>query len=176
MGVRGTSDGARWELSYRFIDDQVDRATHRAVLMRQWTPSFKAGIEINPLVDEVGLVANWRVVSETARRPALILGTSSDRIGTDSGQAYYATMSKSLDQELGLPIAPWVGVSWSGAEDRLLYPFGASISLTDRLSASVQNDGVHTHGSMSYALASRWTLTLLAVRLEDIGISIGTRF
>lgn len=176
MGVRGTSDDARWELSYRFIDGQVDRATHRVVLMRQWTPSFKAGIEINPLVDEVGLVANWRVVSETARRPALILGTSSDRIGTDSGQAYYATMSKSLNRELGVPIAPWVGVSWSGAEDRFLYPFGASISLTERLSASVQNDGVHTHGSMSFALASRWTLTLLAVRLEDLGISIGTRF
>lgn len=176
MGVRGTSDGRKWEISYRFLEDQVDRATHRIVVMRQWTPSFKAGIEINPLADEVGLVANWRIVDETSRRPAVILGTSSDRIGTLSGQAYYATVAKSLERELGVPVAPYAGVSWSEADERWLYPFGLAVSLTDRLSATLQNDGVHTHGSVTYSLGSNWSMTLLAIRLEDPGVTFGTRF
>lgn len=176
MGVRGTSDGAKWEASYRRLEGQIDRATHRVIVMRQWTPSLKAGIEINPLVDEVGVVANWRVLAETERRPALILGTSSDRIGTPSGQSYYATVAKSLHRETGLPIAPYVGLSWSGAEDRLLVPFGASVALSERWSAMVQNDGVHTHGSVTVALGSRWAVTLLAVRFEEPGINLGARF
>src|SRR5688500_3704265 len=176
MGVRGTSDGRRWEISYRFLEDQVDRATHRIVVMRQWTPAFKAGIEFNPLVDEVGFVANWRLLGETARRPALILGTSSDRIGTSSGQAYYATVAKSLERELGVPLAPYAGVSWSEADERFLFPFGASVSLTDRVSAMLQNDGVHTHGSFTLALGPNWSVTFLAIRLEDPGVTFGARF
>ena len=176
MGVRGTADDAKWEISYRWLHDQIDRATHRAIVMRQWTPSLKAGIEINPLADEVGLVANWRILSEGPRRPALIAGTSSDRIGTPSGQSWYLTVAKSLHRELGIPLAPYVGVAWSGAEDRVLIPFGASIGIGDRASAMILNDGVHTHGSVSIALGSRWTLTALAVRLEDPGFTIGSRF
>lgn len=176
MGVRGTSDEARWEASYRFLTGQIDRATHRIVLMRQWTPAFKAGVEVNPLADEIGLVANWRLLAETARRPAVILGTSSDRIGTPSGQSYYATVAKSLHRELGIPLAPFAGLSWSGAEDRFVFPFGASIALGRRWSAMVQNDGVHTHGSVTFTPASRWAVTLLAVRFEEPGITIGARF
>lgn len=176
MGVRGISDERRWEASYRFLEDQIDRATHRIVLMRQWTPAFKAGIEVNPLADEIGVVANWRVLAETGRRPALILGTSSDRIGTPSGQSYYATVAKSLHRELGVPIAPYAGVSWSGAEDRFLFPFGASVGLSDRVSAMVQNDGVHTHGSVTMSFGAQWSVTILAVRLEDPGFTIGARF
>lgn len=176
MGVRGTSDESRWEASYRFVDDQIDRATHRVVLMRQWTRALKAGVEINPLADEIGVVANWRAVPETARRPALILGTSSDRIGTPAGQSYYATVAKSLHRELGVPIAPYAGVSWSGAEDRFVFPFGASVALGDRLSAMLQNDGVHTHGAVTLSVGPRWAVTILAIRLEEPGITIGARF
>jgi hypothetical protein len=45
-------------------------------------------------------------IPETDRRPALILGTSSDRIGTPDGQSFYATFSKNLKRETELPIAP----------------------------------------------------------------------
>ena len=38
-------------------------------------------------------------------RPAVILGTSTDRIGTPSGRAIYATASKDLEHLTGLPIA-----------------------------------------------------------------------
>ncbi|HVR44769.1 MAG TPA: hypothetical protein VMS56_15155 [Thermoanaerobaculia bacterium] len=176
MGVRGTSDDSRWEATYRYVDDQIDRATHRIIVMRQWTPAFKAGIEVNPAADEIGLVANWRIVAETRRRPAVILGTSSDRIGTPAGQSYYATFAKSLHRELGIPIAPYAAVSWSGAEDRFIFPFGVSVGVSERVSAMLQNDGVHTHASFTVAFGRRWAVTLLAIGLEEPGITIGTRF
>ena len=176
MGVRGTSDDSEWEATYRFADDQIDRATHRFILMRQWTRSLKAGVEVNPGADEIGVVANWRLLDETARRPALILGTSSDRIGTPAGQSYYATLSKSLHRETGIPIAPYVGISWSGAEDRFVVPFGASLAVGTHVSAMLQNDGVHTHGAVTFGIGDRWAITLLAIRLEEPGITVGTRF
>ena len=60
----------------------------------------------------MGLLVNWRAVEETASRPMLMLGTSSDRIGTPSGRAYYATLAKDLERHVGLPVAPYVGAAW----------------------------------------------------------------
>ena len=58
--------------------------------MYRFTDWLQAGVEYNPLADDVGPLLNLRAVEETERRPALILGTSSDRIGTEGGQAVYA--------------------------------------------------------------------------------------
>ena len=138
--------------------------------MRRLTPSLKAGIEWNALENEVGIVANWRAISETRTRPALIFGTSSDRIGTPSGQSYYATVSKSLGR-----VAPYAGVSYSGYADKLLVPFGMNVALPRGLSAMVMNDGVHTHLSATYA-RSRISVTLLAVERQHVGVTIGTAF
>src|SRR5687767_6354191 len=108
MAVRGTAfDDAKWEVSHRYLTGQIERATHRTVLMHQLRPALKLGVEWNPRADEVGFVANWRALAETARRPAVIFGTSSDRIGTPGGQSYYVTVSKSLHETTRLPIAPY---------------------------------------------------------------------
>lgn len=140
--------------------------------MHQFAKSFKAGVEWNQLEDEIGFVANWRALSETPTRPAVIFGTSSDRIGTPEGQSYYATLSKSFHHLIGLPIAPYAGVSWGTAEDRMLYPFGVNVQIRPGWSAMVMNDGVHTHLSSTYAF-SRYSLTVLAVERKDLGITIG---
>ena len=63
-------------------------------------------IEAGRAAGKVSPLANWLALPETEKRPALILGTSSDRLGTPSGQSFYATLSKSLRRETGLPIAP----------------------------------------------------------------------
>ena len=176
MAVRGTaSDNAKWELSHRYLTDQIDRATHRTILMHQLRPNLKAGIEWNQLAGEVGFVANWRAISESRRRPAVIFGTSSDRIGTPEGQSYYVTVSRSLHDETGLPIAPYVSASYSTFENRMLYPFGLNVAIGSQWSAMLINDGVHTHLSATYAW-SRFAVTLLAVERKDIGVTIGTRF
>lgn len=143
--------------------------------MRHLTPALKAGVEWNPRADELGFVANWRLAGETRNRPAVIIGTSSDRIGTPEGQSYYVTLSKSLHGETGLPIAPYVGASYSAYENRVIYPFGVNVALGSRWSAMILNDGVHTHLSATYAW-DRFAATLLAVERKDVGVSIGARF
>ena len=171
MAVRGTADRAKWELSHRYLSGQIDRATHRTILMHQLRPNLKIGVEWNPRADEVGIVANWRALSESEKWPAVIFGTSSDRIGTPQGQSYYVTVSKSLP----LPIAPYAGASYSSYENRMLYPFGVNVALGNNWSAMLMNDGVHTHLSATYAW-KRLAVTVLAVERKDLGITIGTRF
>ncbi len=175
MAVRGTADGAKWELSHRYLSGQIDRATHRTILMHQLRPNLKLGVEWNPGADEIGIVANWRALSESVKRPAVIFGTSSDRIGTPQGQSYYVTVSKSLHEETRLPIAPYVSASYSSYENRMLYPFGVNVALGTNWSAMLINDGVHTHLSATYAW-KRFAVTVLAVERKDLGFTIGTRF
>ncbi len=143
--------------------------------MHRLTRSLKLGVELNPLVDEIGLVANWRALAETTRRPAVIFGTSSDRIGTPSGQSYYVTASKSLHHDLGWPVAPYAGVSWSTFEERFVLPFGVNVQLRPGWSAMVMNDGVHTHLSTSWTWR-RASATLLVVERKDLGVTVGLAF
>lgn len=143
--------------------------------MRQINSNLRIGVEYNPGVDEVGFVGNWRAVSETRTRPAVIFGTSSDRIGTPDGQSYYATVSKSLKRQTGLPIAPYVGISYSGFEDKLLYPYGLNIALGSQWSALYLHDGAHVHLAATYNWKS-YGVTLLAVRRRDFGINLSTSF
>src|SRR5688572_1477128 len=144
MAVRGTAlDHAKWEVSHRYLAGQIPRATHRTVVMHQLRRDLKLGIEWNPRADEVGIVANWRALPETTNRPAIIFGTSSDRIGTPEGQSYYVTLSKSLHHETGMPIAPYVSASYSGYEERVIYPFGVNVAVGRHWSAMLMNDGVH---------------------------------
>lgn len=176
MAVRGTaSDNAKWELSHRYLTGQIARATNRTILMHQLRRNLKLGVEWNPGADEVGFVANWRAIPEAQRRPAVIFGTSSDRIGTAEGQSYYVTVSKSLHHQTGLPIAPYVSASYSTFENRMLYPFGLNVAIGDNWSAMLINDGVHTHVSATYAW-NRFAVTLLAVERKDLGVTIGARF
>jgi hypothetical protein len=176
MAVRGTADdNAKWELSHRFLTGQIPRATHRTIVTRQLLPNLKAGVEWNQRAHEVGFVANWRALAETQQRPAVVFGTSSDRIGTPNGQAYFVTFSKSLHHELRVPVAPYAGASYSTYEKRMLYPFGVNVAIGPRWSAMVLNDGVHTHLSTTFALR-RVAITLLAVERKDFGITVGTRF
>lgn len=143
--------------------------------MRQIRPGLRMGIEINPGADEIGFVGNWRAVSETRRRPAVILGTSSDRIGTPDGQSYFVTFSKSLQHELKLPIAPYVGISYSGFENKLLYPYGVNIGLGRQWSAMYLHDGAHGHLAATYSW-QRYSATFLAVRRREPGINLSVSF
>jgi len=88
--------------------------------MYQFAPTLSAGVEVNPLAEDVRPIANWLAVQETENTPGLIFGTSSDRIGTPSGQAFYGTLSKDLETWTGLPIAPYFGASFGTFDDELV--------------------------------------------------------
>jgi hypothetical protein len=81
-----------WVIGVRWIPGiDVDRAELRTTTMYQFTPTFSAGLEINPLAADIRPIANWLAIPEEGNQPALIFGTSSDRIGTPHGQAFYGT-------------------------------------------------------------------------------------
>jgi len=165
----------RWAASIRAIDDQIPRASLRLTLTYRFLPTLTGGLEYNPKVNKVSPLANWLALQETERSPALILGTSSDRIGTPSGQSFYATLSKNLKRELHLPVAPYAGVAYGTYEDRLRFIGGLSIGFTEWLSALIVYDGVNWHPTFSVA-HGRHTGTFLLVNGQDPGVAYSVNF
>lgn len=139
------------------------------------TDRLLAGLEYNERINELRPNVNWRVVSESAKNPAVIVGTSSDRIGTPHGGAYYLTLSKDLSRELREPVAPYIGASYSEFQSRFLVIAGANVSLGNRFSFMPIYDGVNLHQSLTYSW-DRHSLTLLAVRSREVGVTYGIRF
>ena len=118
---------------------------------------------------------NWLAVTETGNRPALIVGTSSDRIGTPSGQSFYATASKNLKRETHLPIAPYFGFAYGTYQDRLRPIGGLNVGFTEQLTALIIFDGVHVHPLMSFS-HGRHTFSLILVQGRRPGVSYSIAF
>lgn len=175
----------RWTFSSRFVKDiPQERARIRNTLMYTVTPSFQAGIEYNPLKERVGLspLANWRVVAESGWRPALIVGTSSDRIGTPHGQSFYATASRNLESMTGIPVAPYAGVAYGTYEGKLDPIGGGNIFWTDRVSTTHLYDGKTVHHMLNVGVTDRLSAGILYVTQKDDpgdpywGLTWGFRF
>ena len=150
MSGTGQEDEHKWTYGVRVVSNVIDRAKWRNTLTYSFHPRITAGVEYNPLAAKVSPLANIVALKETHRRPALILGTSSDRIGTPSGQSYYATLSKNLRHATGWPIAPYVGLAYGTFEDRLRAIGGLNINFTERLSSTILFDGVRVHPTANY--------------------------
>jgi hypothetical protein len=157
------------------IANQIDRATWRNTLTYRFHPRLTAGIEYNPLAGKASPIANLVVLTETHKRPALIVGTSSDRIGTPSGQSFYATFSKSLRHQTGLPVAPYVGVAYGTFEDRARVIGGLNISFNEHWSSTILFDGVRVHPLMSYT-HGRHQVGLIFERGRNPGVSYSISF
>lgn len=140
----------KWTYGVRFVPNILNRAKWRNTLTYQVTPRFSVGIEYNPLAGKVSPLANFVALTETKNRPAIILGTSSDRIGTPSGQSFYVTASKSLERETGLPIAPYIGVTYGTFENRARVIGGLNVYFTNSFSSTILFDGVKVHPLVNY--------------------------
>jgi hypothetical protein len=172
-GVEENKD--KWTYGVRVIANQIDRARWRNTLTYRFHPRFTAGIEYNPLAGKVSPLANLVAMTETHSRPALILGTSSDRIGTPSGQSFYATFSKSLKHYTGLPVAPYVGVAYGTFEDRARAIGGLNISFDERWSSTILFDGVRVHPLINYT-RSRHQFGVILERGRNPGASYSISF
>ena len=150
MSGAGNND-YKWTYGLRIIANQIDRAKWRNTLTYGFHPRVTAGFEYNPLAKKVSPIANVVAITETHTRPALILGTSSDRIGTPYGQSFYATFSKSLKHSTNIPIAPYVGVAYGTYEDRARVIGGLNITATERWSSTILFDGVRVHPLINYS-------------------------
>jgi hypothetical protein len=170
-----TEDTDKWTYGVRVISNQIDRAKWRNTLTYRFHPRLTVGVEYNPLAEKVSPLANVVVMTETRKRPALILGTSSDRIGTPSGQSFYATFSKNLKQATGLPIAPYAGVAYSTFEDRARVIGGLNINLAERWSSTILFDGVRVHPLLNYT-RGRHQFGIILERGRNPGASYSISF
>ena len=116
------------------------------------------------------------LVRETESIPAVIVGTSSDRIGTPTGTGYYINASKSLKREIGLPIAPYIGGFYGTFEDKTRLVGGLSIRYSESFSSLHMYDGVNVHHMLSWNLNEQTTLGLLLIDNRTFGISLGISF
>lgn len=139
------------------------------------TPRFRFGVEWNPLVEEVAPLANLHLVEEGSTAPAVILGLSSDRIGTPSGTSVFLTASRDLKSSLGVPLAPYVGLAYGSYEDRTRPIAGANVTFGGGFNALLIMDGVHLHQVLSLD-RGRHTFSLVMIRSKKPGISYNVTF
>jgi hypothetical protein len=174
--VSGTGQNEyKWTYGVRFIPNVIDRAKWRNTLTYQVNSRLSVGVEYNPLAGKVSPLANFVAVTETEKRPALILGTSSDRIGTPSGQSFYATVSKSFEKETGLPIAPYVGVAYGTYEKRARLIGGLNVYFPKGFSSTILFDGVKVHPTFNYSYG-RHQFGLILVEGKKAGVNYSVSF
>lgn len=140
-------------------------------------PRLSLGIEWNPRGDDTSLLANLVALKETERRPAVILGTSSDRIGTPDGEAYFVTLSKGLPALRGWSLAPYVGASYGTFEDELRAIGGLHVRPPrTNFSSTLIHDGKELHPTLEYRIRDRHVVSLLWVATEELGVSYSVAF
>lgn len=143
----------------------------RSTLIFRWHPRFHIGVEYNPRVGEVHPLVTFIPVTETVHRPAVVLGISSDRIGTPDGTSFYATLSKDLQHWTSLPIAPYGGVVYGTYEKRFRAIGGLNIRIREDLSSLIQFDGVKVHPGLTYTFNDTHALTFLMIRGRNPGFT-----
>jgi hypothetical protein len=155
----------------RLLAGQVDRAAVRSTLIYRLHPRFHIGVEYNPKVGEVHPLITMIPVTETLNRPAIIIGISSDRIGTPSGTSFYITASKDLEHWTGLPIAPYGGIVYSTHEDRFRAIGGLNIRIRPRFTSLIQFDGVKVHPGVTYSFNDAHSITFMMIRGNRPGMT-----
>jgi hypothetical protein len=154
-----------------------ERPRWRTTLSTRLTPRFQFGVEYNPMApdEKVNPIGNYFIQTETAERPGIVAGFSSDRIGTPSGMAYFVSIQKQLGGEQGR-FAPYVGLSYSEYGREILVPFGASIALRDDLVLIPMCDGKYGHTTLSWFDGKGRTYSLLAAFNKRFGIAFAQNF
>lgn len=175
MSGTGNNSKEKWTFGLRLLSNQVARASVRTTLTYRFHPRLTAGFEYNPRVGEFAPIANFLVLTETARRPAVMIGTSTDRIGTPEGQSFYALFSKNLRRETGLPIAPYIGAAYGTYEHRWLPVGGLNVFFTRNFSVLATYNGVNSHGLLNYTF-NRHAFSLVMVRWHQPGMSYSISF
>lgn len=134
---------------------------------------MQAGIEYNPNAREVNLIGNYIFATETANRPMISFGTSSDRIGTPAGpRAYFFTFAKSLSET---KFSGYVSLNYSEFDDGFNLPFGITYGFTPEVSTMFMYDGRRNHLLLTYA-KDDWSVSAMWVWFKHPGISVSFGF
>jgi hypothetical protein len=155
------------------VDTALERPRWRLTANYRVIPTLQLGVEYNPVAGEAGPLVTCFLLTETERRPALFLGTSSDRIGSPRGtQAYYATVAKYLP---ALHVSPYASLNYSEWDAGWNVPFGANLELGGGWSVQPMYDGRRSHLLGTFA-TERFSTTVIWAWLERAGVAISFGF
>lgn len=125
------------------------------------------------MVAEVVPIATLFLVTETDLRPALFLGTSSDRIGSPEGtQSYYLTASKLAPR---VPVSVYASLNYSEWDEGINFPFGAEWYVYGGFSVRGMYDGNQPHAMVNW-YGERFGMSVMWVWLDTFGISVSGGF
>ena len=159
----------KWTFSGRFVDTNLDRPRWRFTANYRLHQRLQIGAEFNLKAEEVGPLLTLFLLTETEKRPAFFLGTSSDRIGSPRGeQAYYGTFSKYLPF---LHTSFYGSINYSEWDEAVNFPFGVAIEFGKGFSFRPMYDGARSHLLLNY-FASNYGVSLIYAWLEKAGISV----
>jgi len=159
--------------SARYIDTEEERPRWRTTASVRVLPVLQVGIEYNPVVAEVAPLATWFLLTEDERRPAVFLGTSSDRIGSPEGtQAYYLTAAKHVPT---LRASPYVSLNYSEWDEGINIPFGVHVDLGRGFGMQPMFDGDRGHMLASWS-AERFSVTAIWAWFERAGVAMSFGF
>lgn len=165
----------------------VDRARTRWIGSWRATRRLALALEYNPGEDELLPNFNFAPSLPGEHLPwiGLMAGTSSDRIGTPDGRAWFAVASVSPPREFPLPLTGYLGASYGTYADDLRAIGGLTWWFDERTSAGAQHDGEQLHFLVSRGLGelgpghAHWSLDLLLVEIggtRTLGATAAVRF
>lgn len=158
-----------WTASARYVDTNVDRARWRLTASYRVFDIAQIGVEYNPVASEVAPIATVFVLTETDTRPAVFLGTSTDRIGSPEGtQQYYATASKLATF---MPVSAYATITYSEWDEGINFPFGAELYVPGGFSIRGMYDGNQPHAMVNW-FGDRFGASVMAVWLDTFGVAI----
>ena len=155
------------------MDTPLDRPQWRFTANYRLHQRLQVGVEFNPKAKEIGPLVTLFLLTETEARPALFLGTSSDRIGSPSGeQSYYATASKYVPQ---LRTSFYGSLNYSEWDEKFNFPVVVGVELGKGLSVRPMYDGDRGHVMLNYFTA-QYGVSLMYVWFETMGVSFSVGF
>ncbi|MCA9728555.1 MAG: hypothetical protein KC729_12780 [Candidatus Eisenbacteria bacterium] len=155
----------------RYVDTELDRPRWRSTANLRLHRMLQAGVEYNPAAGEISPLATVFLVTESERRPAVFLGTSSDRIGSPEGtQSYYLTVAKQLPS---LPFGAYASLNYSEWSEGFNVPFGADVWLGRGFSVRPMFDGDRSHLMGTWSHPS-FSISALYVWFERWGLAVST--
>lgn len=155
------------------MNTALDRPRWRSTANYRIHQRLQIGVEYNPQAKEIGPLFSLFLFTETEKRPALFLGTSSDRIGSPAGkQSYFATASKYVP---ALHASFYASLNYSEWDDAFNVPFGMTLELGKGFSVRPMYDGDRGHLMVNY-YATQYGVSLMYVWFETAGVSFSFGF
>ena len=163
----------KWNISGRFVDTGLERPRWRFTANYRLLPRLQIGVEFNATAREVGPLATLYLLLENHTRPAIFLGTSSDRIGSPKGtQSYYLTGAKHLWR---LPLSIYASLNYSEWDEKVNFPFGVNVNLPLQFSLRQMYDGDRSHLLLTHNY-QQCSFSLIYVWYERFGAALAVGF